>query len=65
MDQKGKTMSDELEEITLEEILDDIIDAQIQIIDAVSKGKPVTNGEDLMARLQELQEILRGADEDD
>lgn len=58
-------MSDELEEITLEEILDDIIDAQIQIIDAVSKGKPVANGEDLMARLQELQEILRGADEDD
>ena len=57
-------MSDELEEITLEEILDDIIDAQIQIIDAVSKGKPVANGEDLMARLQELQEILRGADED-
>jgi hypothetical protein len=57
-------MSDELEEITLEEILDDIIDAQIQIIDAVSKGKPMANGEDLMARLQELQEILRGADED-
>ena len=57
-------MSDELEEITLEEILDDIIDAQIQIIDAVSKGKPLANGEDLMARLQELQEILRGADED-
>jgi hypothetical protein len=58
-------MSDELEEITLEEILDDIIDAQIQIIDAVSKGKPVTDAEGLMARLQELQEILRGADEDD
>ncbi|MGS1017057.1 hypothetical protein [Allosphingosinicella humi] len=57
-------MSDELEEITLEEILDDIIDAQIQIIDAVSKGKPMANGEDLIARLQELQEILRGADED-
>jgi hypothetical protein len=65
MDQKGKTMSDELEEITLEEILDDIIDAQIQIIDAVSKGKPVADAEELMARLQALQEILRGADEDD
>lgn len=58
-------MSDELEEITLEEILDDIIDAQIQIIDAVAKGKPVADAEDLMARLQALQEILRGADEDD
>lgn len=58
-------MSDELEEITLEEILDDIIDAQIQIIDAVSKGKPVADAEELMARLQALQEILRGADEDD
>jgi len=58
-------MSDELEEITLEEILDDIIDAQIQIIDAVSKGKPVADAEELMARLQGLQEILRGADEDD
>ena len=58
-------MSDELEEITLEEILDDIIDAQIQIIDAVAKGKPVADAEELMARLQALQEILRGADEDD
>ena len=58
-------MSDELEEITLEEILDDIIDAQIQIIDAVSKGKPVADAEELMGRLQGLQEILRGADEDD
>ena len=56
-------MSEELEEITLEEILDEMLDAQIQIVDAVANGRPLPDAEDLKGRLQELQDILRGPDE--
>lgn len=52
----------EFEEITLEEILDEMIDAQIQIVDAISGGGKLPDPEELKGRLQELQEILRGAD---
>jgi hypothetical protein len=58
-------MSEELEEITLEEILDEMLDAQIQIVDAVANGRALPDPEDLKGRLQELQEILRGSDEDE
>jgi hypothetical protein len=57
-------MSDELEEITLEEILDEMLEAQIQIVDAVSGGGKLADPEELKGRLQELQEILRGSDLD-
>ncbi len=55
-------MSDELEEITLEEILDEMLEAQIQIVDAVSGGAKLADPEELKGRIQELQEILRGPD---
>jgi len=57
-------MSDELEEITLEEILDEMLEAQIQIVDALSSGSKLADPEELKGRLQELQEILRGPDID-
>ena len=58
-------MSEEMEEISLEEILDEMLEAQIQIVDALAGGRKLEDPEDMKARLQELQEILRGPDIDE
>jgi len=60
--------NEEEEGVTLEEILIEILDAQIELVEAVASGKPLTDGEGLKLRLNDLREILENsvvAEDDD
>ncbi len=58
-------MADEDEEgVTLEEILIEIVDAQIELVDAVSTGRPLGDAEELKLRLNDLRDLLENAIED-
>jgi hypothetical protein len=46
------------EEISLEEILVEILDAQIALIDAVSGGTPLEDADGLKVRLHDLRDLL-------
>jgi hypothetical protein len=52
---------EEPEGITLEEILIEMIDTQTELVDALSSGEPLADGEGLKARLQDLREVLENA----
>jgi hypothetical protein len=52
---------DDEEGISLEEILVEILDAQIALIDAVSGGNPLTDSDGLKLRLHDLRELLEQA----
>ena len=53
-------MEDE-EGIGLEEILIEILEAQIELVDAISSGKPLADGEALKLRLVDLRDLLANA----
>lgn len=53
--------TDDDEEITLEEILVEIIDAQIALIEAASSGTPLADAEGLKVRLRDLRDLLEEA----
>jgi hypothetical protein len=55
---------EEPEGITLEEILIEMIDAQLEIVEAVSSGSPLTDPEELKGRLGDLRDVLESALED-
>ena len=59
-------MAEEDEEgVTLEEILIEMIDAQLEIVDAVSSGRPLADGEALKVRLSDLRDLLSDAMDDE
>ena len=49
------------EGISLEEILVEMLDAQIALIEAVSGGKPLLDAENLKGRLNDLRDLLEQA----
>jgi hypothetical protein len=49
------------EGISLEEILVEMIDAQIALIEAVAGGKPLPDAENLRGRLNDLRDLLEQA----
>ena len=51
--------------VSLEEILIAIVDAQLEIVEAVSTGKPLTDAEELKLQLHDIREMLDGALPDD
>ncbi len=53
--------TDDEEEISLEEILVEILDAQIALVEAVSGGTPLTDAEGLKVRLRDLRDLLEDA----
>ena len=50
------------ETINLEEILVEMIDAQLALIDAVTGGEVLTDPDALKERLQDLRDLLEQAD---
>ena len=52
---------EDMEGISLEEILVEMLDAQIALIEAVSGGKPITDAENLKNRLHDLRDLLENA----
>ena len=55
-------MADEEEEgVTLEEILIEMIDAQLELVEALSSGRPLTDGEALKVRLIDMRDLLADA----
>ena len=52
---------DDDEGISLEEILVEMLDAQIALIEAVSGGKPLPDAENLKDRLNDLRDLLEQA----
>ncbi len=61
-----KIVAEEDEEgVTLEEILIEMIDAQLEIVDAVSSGRPLADGEALKVRLSDLRDLLSDAIDDE
>lgn len=59
-------MADEDEEgVTLEEILVEIVDAQLELVEAISSGKPLTDGEALKLRLNDIRDLLESYTGDD
>lgn len=58
-------MSDEFDEgVTIEEILIEIVDAQIEFVEAVTTGKPLGDPEGLKLRLNDLRDLLENALDD-
>ena len=52
-------MADEDEEgVTLEEILVEIVDAQLELVEAISTGKPLADSEALKVRLNDIRDLL-------
>lgn len=49
---------DNVEEISLEEILVEIIDTQIALIDAVAGGQALADADGLKNRLEDLRDLL-------
>ncbi|QAY79499.1 hypothetical protein [Sphingosinicella sp. BN140058] len=59
-------MADEDEEgVTLEEILVEIVDAQLELVEAISSGKPLTDSEALKLRLNDIRDLLESYTGDD
>jgi hypothetical protein len=55
-------VADEEEEgVTLEEILIEMIDAQLELVEALSSGRPLTDGEALKVRLIDMRDLLADA----
>ncbi|HEY0044621.1 MAG TPA: hypothetical protein VGB62_08740 [Allosphingosinicella sp.] len=55
-------MADEEEGgVTLEEILIEIVEAQLELVEAVSSGKPLADSEGIKARLMDIQDLLANA----
>jgi hypothetical protein len=55
-------MANEDEEgISMEEIIIEMLEAQIEVIQAVSSGKPLADAENLTSRLQDLRDLLEQA----
>jgi hypothetical protein len=52
---------EDMEGISLEEILVEMLDAQIALVEAVSGGKPLTDAEGLKDRLHDLRDLLENA----
>ena len=52
---------EDMEGISLEEILVEMLDAQIALIEAVSGGKPIMDAENLKNRLHDLRDLLENA----
>jgi hypothetical protein len=51
----------EPEGITLEEILIEMIDAQMEMVEAVSSGTPLADPDELKGRLSDLRDVLESA----
>ena len=52
-------MTDEDEEgVSLEEILVEIVEAQLELIEAISTGRPLTDVEALKLRLTDIRDML-------
>jgi hypothetical protein len=55
-------VADEEEEgVTLEEILIEMLDAQIELVDAVATGRPLADSEGLKVRLLDMRDLLANA----
>ena len=58
-------MADEDEDgVSLEEILIAIVDTQLELVEAISTGKPLTDAEELKLQLHDIREMLAGAIDD-
>ena len=55
---------DEPQGITLEEILIEMIDAQLELVEAVAGGKKLEDADDLRGRLNDLRDVLENAMEE-
>ncbi len=49
------------EGVGLEEILIEIVDAQIELVECLTTGRPLTDGEALKLRLNDLREMLQNS----
>ncbi len=54
-------MQEDEEGVGLEEILIEIVDAQIELIECLATGKPLTDGEALKLRLSDLRDLLENS----
>lgn len=54
-------MQEDEEGVGLEDILIEIVDAQLELVECLTTGKPLTDGEGLKLRLSDLRDMLENS----